>query len=253
MDLMNVLEFMEHREFKINTEYVKLFWDAISNEEWMYLSDEIIMSYMTNEKGSDAVKQFIRRKLLECDDYKENIDYKNITKNDDLVKNNIFKKTSNRKKYYAVTGKCFKTLLLKSNTLKSNSIREYYINLEELYIQYMKYQCGFYKTNYCDKVNDLTSQLHNVKYTREIKIKELEQTLNERYKIGCVYYIKSGEYTKIGYTFNLPERLKSLQTANPIKLIVEKTALYQFPHIAEAELHKKYKKYHVQGEWFKFC
>jgi hypothetical protein len=250
MSLMTVLEFMEHKEFKINTEYVKLFWNVISNEEWMYLSSTMI----TEEMGYKNLMLFYRDNLV---NYKENIDYKEIKKTDDLIKSVILKKTSNQgghnKKYYAITGKCFKTLLLKSNTLKSNSIREYYINLEELYIQYIKYQCGFYKTNYYDKVNDLTSQLHNIKYTREIKIKELEQTLNERYKIGCVYYIKSGEYTKIGYTFNLPERLNSLQTANPIKLIVEKTMLCQFPHIKEAKLHKKYKKHHVQGEWFKFC
>jgi hypothetical protein len=65
-----------------------------------------------------------------------------------------------------------------------------------------------------------------------------------------VYYIKCGDYTKIGYTFNLPERLQTLQVSNPIKLIVVKTELCQFPNIRETYLHKKYKHLCVRGEWF---
>ena len=154
---MDVFEFMEYKGFEINTNYVKLFWNVIDNNDWIYLNDEIIKNYMTNQKGSDAIKQFIRRKILECNDYEENKDYKIIKKNDELVKiyessvKIIKRKTSNRKKYYAVTGKCFKDLLLKTNTINGNNIRKYYIDLENIYVQYIKYQCEFYKTNYYSK------------------------------------------------------------------------------------------------------
>jgi hypothetical protein len=83
-----------------------------------------------------------------------------------------------------------------------------------------------------------------------MRIKELDENLNKKYRVGCVYYIKCGDYTKIGYTFNLPERLRTLQIGNPTELIVVKTILCQFPHIRERTLHLKYQQYHVRGEWY---
>ena len=59
--------------------------------------------------------------------------------------------------------------------------------------------------------------------------------------MGCVYYIFDSQYVKIGFTFNLRERLSTLQVANSRQLIVMKTELCQYPHIREQYLHKKYK------------
>ena len=53
-------------------------------EKWIYLSDDIIKSQMTNEKGKDALIHFYKRVLLQGD-YEENVDYKKIEANDELV------------------------------------------------------------------------------------------------------------------------------------------------------------------------
>jgi hypothetical protein len=69
---------------------------------------------------------------------------------------------------------------------------------------------------------------------------------------GCgVYFIQgvSGGCVKIGYTTNIQDRLKTLQTGSPIKLKVLYLIEGATPE-QEKELHKKFNKYHSHGEWF---
>ena len=95
------------------------------------LSDEIILGQLTNETGKDAIADFIKRKLIRCDEYIENIHYKIIKKDDPLVITyvNLYsanlrnRKVSNRKKYYAITGDTYEDLLMKSNTKNGRFIR----------------------------------------------------------------------------------------------------------------------------------
>jgi phage anti-repressor protein len=255
---MTVFEYMEHNKIVIDSKYIKLFWVILSsNNSMIYLSDEIILSQMTNSKSKSAISDFINRKLIKCVNYTKGIDYIIINKDHELVKCYSTNSQSNKKKdnigkgqkkYYAVSLNTLKTLLMKTTSSTGNHTRNYFIQIETLYIQYTKYQCEFYKTNFEEHKQKLIDE--SVIHTRRIRIKELEENLYQKYKIGCVYYIKCGDYTKIGYTFNLPERLQTLQVANPIKLIVVKTELCQFPNIRETYLHKKYKHLCVRGEWF---
>ena len=63
-----------------------MFWKPAFNGGWIYLSDEIILEQMTNENSKDALQNFYNRVLM-TDDYVEGIDYKKISKDDELVKN----------------------------------------------------------------------------------------------------------------------------------------------------------------------
>ena len=67
------------------------------------------------------------------------------------------KVTSNRKKYYAVTGETYKDLLIKSANKKGKLCRQYYLKVEELSIflkEYM-YQLNDYNKSklIVDKIN----------------------------------------------------------------------------------------------------
>ena len=123
---------------------LKMFWEPAFNGNWIYLSDEIILEQMTNENSKDSLQNFYNRVLL-TDDYVEEVDYKKISKNDDLVKNyessgssnlknqkNKIKQTT--KKYYAVTGETYKDLLQKSANKKGKTTRKYYRKVEQLAI-----------------------------------------------------------------------------------------------------------------------
>jgi hypothetical protein len=147
---------------------------------------------------------------------------------------------SRRCKHIIMLPDTFRKVLMMINTSKANRIREYYISLEKLLIMYTKYQCG--------NLNIPT----NKRYTRYCSIMEMDREVKQRYKVGCVYYIQEEESKsiKIGWCWNLPKRLQTLQVCNSRALNIVKYELTQFPYDREQELHEKYMIYHVRGEWF---
>ena len=77
--------------------------------------------------------------------------------------------------------------------------------------------------------------------------------MEKEYIVYLLRHKNIPEYTKIGYTGDLQNRVKSLQTASPTGIEVIKT--YKFPkrraEQLEQGLHKKYHFKHSHLEWFK--
>jgi hypothetical protein len=71
----------------------------------------------------------------------------------------------------------------------------------------------------------------------------------EEKKDPVVYFIRSGDLVKIGYTAVLENRLNDLQVASPIELVVLATT----PGGIELEqaLHLQFAAFRVRGEWFR--
>ena len=68
-----------------------------------------------------------------------------------------------------------------------------------------------------------------------------------------IYFIQqdSNGPIKIGHTNNdIKARVYQLQTASPLPLTLIGTI--QGDKEKEVEIHNKFKKYHIRGEWFKF-
>lgn len=65
-----------------------------------------------------------------------------------------------------------------------------------------------------------------------------------------IYFIQCGINgpIKIGYSKNIKHRLSNLQHSNPIRLTLLTTI--NGDKIKELELHNKFKKFHIIGEWF---
>ena len=65
-----------------------------------------------------------------------------------------------------------------------------------------------------------------------------------------VYFMRQGNsnYYKIGCTTNLQQRLKSIQSYNPIKIKI--VAEVKGCHKFEKYLHRLYDDYRIRGEWF---
>src|SRR5690349_8622160 len=104
-------DIFQFTEDEIN--YIDVFWEPCFNGSWIYLSNQIILHWLTNEKGKDAIGHFYKRVLLKEGEYHAGEDYKEITKEDELVRKNRLehspkkaneKKGGIQKKYYAVTG-----------------------------------------------------------------------------------------------------------------------------------------------------
>lgn len=72
----------------------------------------------------------------------------------------------------------------------------------------------------------------------------------ERMSPGYVYFLKMGEFTKIGFTTRLTKRLKELVIMPiPIKLICTYESFYA--RRLERELHELFSNKQSNGEWFR--
>ena len=134
---------------------LKIFWSDNFNENWIYLSDEMILTNMTNETKKNALTHFYERVLFT--NFTIDVDYKEIKMNNELIKkynevsgspnleNQKNKVKMTTKKYYAVTGETYKELLIKSANKKGKEARQYYIKIEKLAMFYQKYTTELYK------------------------------------------------------------------------------------------------------------
>jgi len=78
--------------------------------------------------------------------------------------------------------------------------------------------------------------------------KSRERKASKKEKDTIVYFIRSGDLIKIGYTSDLEERKSTLQTNNPTIIEVLKTIPGGRPE--EQQLHEKFAKLNKTGEWF---
>lgn len=76
-------------------------------------------------------------------------------------------------------------------------------------------------------------------------------SLSERSRPGFIYFLQNGrrKIIKIGFTRDHGGRFASLQMANPDELKV--LATIRGTRLLEAELHKRFAKFTVRGEWFR--
>lgn len=63
-----------------------------------------------------------------------------------------------------------------------------------------------------------------------------------------VYFVRAGEYVKIGVADNIFSRMSALQTGCPMQL--ECLLLLQGGYDLEMELHDRFRALHQRGEWF---
>jgi hypothetical protein len=195
---------------------LETFWQPAFNKSWIYLSDDIIKTYLTNETGKDALQNFYKRVLIPY--YEKDFDYKQVSKDNELVnsysskmkseksrlpkmvgeksrspkmkseKNN---KAPHNKKYYIVSGECYKSLLMSSRTDAGRETRNYFIKVEKL-AQHMR----DYITYINIRIKDVEIKKIEDKYQKTLKRKK--RTVYEK---GNVVYIVSHIRDKNRYKF----------------------------------------------------
>lgn len=83
-------------------------------------------------------------------------------------------------------------------------------------------------------------------YASEVSRRLIKETHN---KGAHLYFIKCGEYIKIGRADNVAQRLSQLRAANPYD--VELVYIVEGAGDLEHSLHKQFKDRHHTGEWFR--
>jgi hypothetical protein len=66
---------------------------------------------------------------------------------------------------------------------------------------------------------------------------------------GWIYFIRAGDFVKIGFAREVTNRLPRLQTGSPVKL--ELLMAIQGKASLEKDFHRKFAKLRAHGEWFK--
>ena len=175
---MKLIEFLK-KYTKINNEFIDDFF-SLYDEKDKY---NFCINIDVISKWLDMRKDHIKETLLYS--YNENIDYI-------IIKNKSGGKIGKPKDTILLTPKCFKLFTMQSKNKKSNQIREYYYELEEVIDKY--------KEHIIQSLDD--------------KIKKLEN--NQKPKVnpkkGIIYIIETSDqigHYKIGKTKNLKKRLNS--------------------------------------------
>lgn len=201
--------------------YLDLFWDPAFNKGWLYLSDEMIKSQLTNEKGKDALQHFYKRVLL-TSDYIPDVDYKQVRYNDPLVvlgenlvspsMANTYKITpSNRKLYYAVSGETYIDLLTKASTEGGKLARTTFrkvANAARLMFEYINVMHAILARKQIEEANQLLAEAEKKMIKLEAEKRGLKEYPDEWFYLAtCDIMARSRAY-KFGIITksNTPEK-----------------------------------------------
>ena len=198
---------------QIDNIYIDKFWSSINNKQWIYVDDLLIewIGYKKDSCGKQKYTNIIK------DNFKENIDYKTykydeinkifhlspeINENDKEIL--MFKEKlndiHNRTIHLILSPKCFKKSLMMIKTEKANSIRDYYVDIEEICLEFNKYL-----------LENKNKELENKEMENK---KKVEITLRDSFNKRCLVYlikviIDNEIIYKFGYTDDIVTRLRT--------------------------------------------
>ncbi len=131
----------------VEIKMMKVYMQEDFNASHIYLSDYIISKYLTRERTVDRYKHFytqiLKKHYIEGEDFFE-VEFEHpavqiaselLGNEEELSRLNLAAgpmRRINGKKYYLVTGRCYKKLLMKANTDEGNTHCDYYLKLEEV-------------------------------------------------------------------------------------------------------------------------
>ncbi|MEI7838724.1 MAG: GIY-YIG nuclease family protein, partial [bacterium] len=234
----------EHLNFSEEEQkMIKMFWEPTFNGSWIYLNDEIILGQLITDTGRSALTNFYKRVLL-TEEYIENVDYKQINKDDELVKeydqndssrklNQKNKAKQGAKKYYAVTGETYKDLLQRSANKKGKTTRQYYRKIEQLAIMMKDYlvALNLYLMQKQIEAKDLTIK-ENYEFNNRLNSINIELLTFKKnnQKNESIYIVATSRYAsqgifKIGRTKSMKSRTSTHNnthiTGDKVKVIKE--------------------------------
>lgn len=227
---LSVKEFIEKTEYKLEKSYVDKFWSNIQNDKHIIIDDGIIKWLGYTGKIKYAKHNLINfmnnhniTYILENYDYFQGCENSHHT----YFENNDIKYMKQRN-YIIVDIDNFKQICMLVNTQKGKQIRNYYIQLEKLFKNYIKYQklCYEYKYKSTEKENkELKSTLHlcNDEISKLKKIKNKNESV---YIVSSDLYSKQDLY-KIGKAKNIKSRISSLNTSHTLKDKMKKIKEYK--------------------------
>lgn len=143
---LTIYQFIEQNELNIDQLYIDKFWSNVSEDKWVYVGNEML-KWIGYHAETDQRKLKERYNELLYKNFAENDDYKSISSSEMKksyvpleghieMPNHI--DSGNRTKHLIVSPDCFKSSLMMMNTQRAKQIRQYYLQIEKVFRQYMK-------------------------------------------------------------------------------------------------------------------
>lgn len=141
---MTEIQLASYMNFTTNEiDQLKLFWQPVFNESFIYLSDELILGNLTSHTGKNALSRFYTT-VNNFENYQEGIDYIKLNINDKLVQDYYTSFDSpvmgeskelhkmHAKKLFGVSGELWKELLMQAQTEQGAQTRKLYLKIEKM-------------------------------------------------------------------------------------------------------------------------
>lgn len=207
-----IINYVKDKFPKINIIYVDKFWNNINNKQWLYVDNTLIVWIgYRKENGKSKYLKFIK------ENFKDNIDYKiynyEETKqifhyplrgnenNQEIIRfKDKINAGNNRTQHLIISPKCFKKSLMMIQTEKANEIRNYYLEVEEICLDFNKFLL---------KSKDI--DIKDIHYKNKL---DKHNYLIEKFKgKRCVYILEIEENSliKVGSSKDIQRRLRSLK------------------------------------------
>jgi len=203
-----LISYIDKYNYQINKIYIDKFWSNINNKDWIYVDEQLIewIGYKKNSCGKQKFINIIKENFKEGIDFKmynyeqlNNIFHLSLEINENnkeiLAYKDKLKYIHNRTTHIILSPKGFKKSLMLIRTEKANQIRDYYVDIEDLCLEFNKYLLQH-------KDEELKENRINDKY----KIEALLQSLAIK---PVVYFGFIDKYIiKFGHSNNIQNRIK---------------------------------------------
>lgn len=259
-ELMNVNSFVSTFGYNIDKLYIDKFWGSINNNSWLIIDYDMLkwIGYgSTRDRDNKGRYLHLLKQNFIIQEH-----YDTINKDDPRVCDINVALPRNT---IIVRGKAFKKSLMMIRTARAEQIRDYYILLEEILLDYLKYTNRtneFNKTIECAKLNssideyrDKITQMESTQVKMEaLRVNDSPIEYNEH-----VYILTSKRYYelnlfKIGKTKDLKTRLSGYNTGNALDndqhfyLCSIKTS---DSRALEKQIHMILNNFHYSKEWYR--
>ncbi len=211
---------------QIDNIYIDKFWSSINNKDWIYV-DDLLIEWIGYKKDNGKFKytNLIKENFKENSDYKI-YNYDEINKifhsplkenenNTEILKfKDVLKDIHNRTLHLILSPKCFKKSLMMIRTEKANKIRDYYIDIEEICLEFNKFLLENKQSELEEKENIINEQKEEIKNVKE-KIVDLSNNLFKYQELNknSYLYVATNKHLglqnnfKIGVSTQLTKRL----------------------------------------------
>jgi hypothetical protein len=224
MDNQALISYINVYHSQLDIIYVDKFWSSINNKQWIY-ADDILIEWIGYKKDNGKFKytNLIRENFKENEDYKT-YNYEEINKvfhsplrenennKEILVFKDKLKEIHNRTIHLILSPKCFKKSLMMIRTEKANSIRDYYVDIEEVCLEFNKFLLEESKMSLETKNKELEEEKNkHINLQNNIRNYTLLEKENYLYVVTTHYYALHDNF-KIGKATDLKKRLSQYNT-----------------------------------------